>query len=151
MSVGDAITTHKKYIQPLAGSLKIGSPSVTNGAEQGKGLAWLSDFMAGCTGCQIDFVVVHWYSWDKPEDFKAYMKKVHDKFNKPVWVTEFGTTQGDAAKFLAQVLPWMDAQSWIERYSWHMAAPTTGDMSFLLNAAGDGLSETGKAFATTSS
>jgi hypothetical protein len=151
MSVNDAITTHKKYIQPLAGKLKIGSPSVTTGAEEGKGLNWLSDFMAGCSGCQIDFVTVHWYSWDKPDDFKAYMKNVHDTYKKPVWITEFGVTEGDADQFLTKVLPWLDAQDWIERYSWHMAAPTTGAMKFLVNPAGDALSTTGTVFATTPS
>jgi hypothetical protein len=152
MSLSDAISAHKQYIQPLAGSLKIGSPAVTNGGDEGKGLSFLSQFMAGCDGCQIDFVVVHWYSWDKPADFKSYMKGVHDTYKKPVWITEFGVTEGDADKFLADVLPWLDSQDWIERYAWHMAAPTSGDgLKFLVDPSGNSLSSTGQVFATTSS
>lgn len=150
MSVSDAVTAHKKYIQPLAGKLKIGSPAVTNGDGEAKGINWLKSFMSGCSDCQIDFVVAHYYAWDKAEDFKNYLIKFHKTFNKPVWVTEFGVTEGNAPAFLKEVMPWMDKQDWIERYAWHMAAPTTGEggLKFLLNESGSGLNEVGTAFAS---
>ncbi|KAF1932016.1 glycoside hydrolase family 128 protein [Didymella exigua CBS 183.55] len=150
MSVSDAVTAHKQYIQPLAGSLKIGSPAVTNGDGDAKGINWLKSFMSQCSGCQIDFVVAHYYAWDKAADFKSYLTKFHETFNKPVWVTEFGVTEGDAPAFLKEVLPWMDQQSWIEKYAWHMAAPTTneGGLKFLLNEAGSALNDVGAAFAS---
>lgn len=150
MSVSDAVTAHKQYIQPLAGSLRIGSPAVTNGDGDAKGINWLKSFMSQCSNCQIDFVVAHYYAWDKADDFKAYLQKFHDTFNKPVWVTEFGVTEGDAPAFLKEILPWMDQQSWIERYAWHMAAPTTdaGGLKFLLNEAGNALNDVGSAFAS---
>lgn len=150
MSVMDAVIAHKKFIQPLAGTLKIGSPAVTNGVGEAKGISWLKSFMTACSDCKIDFVVAHYYAWDKPEDFKAYLIKFHQTFNKPVWVTEFAVNEGNAPAFLREVLPWMDQQSWIERYAWHMAAPNMGPdgIQFLLNEAGSALNEVGVAFAS---
>lgn len=150
MNVDDAVKAHKEHIQPLAGDLKIGSPAVTNGDGADKGINWLKQFMAGCADCQIDYVVAHYYAWDKAQDFKDYLENFHKTFNKPVWVTEFGVTEGDAPKFLKEVMPWMDSQDWIERYAWHMAAPTTGEggLKFLVNEAGNALNDVGQAFAS---
>ncbi|RMZ66705.1 TIR2 Cold shock induced [Pyrenophora seminiperda CCB06] len=148
MDVASAVATHQAFIQPLAAQgLRIGSPAVTNGNEPGKGMEWLKNFVSSCSGCQLDFVVTHYYAWDKAEDFKTYLQKFHATFNKPVWVTEFGVTSGDADEFLRQVLPWMDAQPWIERYAYHMVAPAT-NTKFLINANGQGLSSTGQVYAS---
>jgi hypothetical protein len=147
IDVPTAVATHKQFIQPLAAQgLRIGSPSVTNANEPNKGINWLKNFMNSCNGCQIDFVVAHYYAWDKVEDFKNYLTKFHDTFNKPVWVTEFGVTSGNADEFLKQVLPWLDAQPWIERYAYHMVAPST-DQKFLISADGQSLSSLGNIFA----
>ncbi|KAF1839974.1 glycoside hydrolase family 128 protein [Cucurbitaria berberidis CBS 394.84] len=148
MAVGDAVAAYRKYIQPLAKQgLRLGSPAVTNGNEANKGINWLKQFVAGCSDCQIDFVVAHYYAWDKAEDFKNYLKNFHQTFNKPLWVTEFGVTEGNADAFLAQVLPWLDSQDWIERYAYHMVAPSSGSQ-WLINAAGSGLSSTGQVYAS---
>ncbi|KAL6711899.1 hypothetical protein ACN47E_002942 [Coniothyrium glycines] len=146
--LADAVAAHKQYIQPLASQgLRIGSPAVTNGNTADKGISYLKNFIAGCTGCQIDFVVAHYYAWDKAEDFKNYLTTFHQTFNKPVWVTEFGVTEGNAAEFLTQVLPWLDSQDWIERYAYFMVAPQN-DQQLLINANGQGLSSVGQVYAT---
>lgn len=152
MSVEDAITAHKKFIEkPFAGKgLKIGSPSVTNADDPNKGINYLRKFMDGCKECQIDFVVAHYYAWDKVDDFKNYLIKFHNEFdNKPVWVTEFGINpgEGDVNAFLKEVLPWMDQQPWIHRYAYHMAAPDVEGKSYLVNAAGNALTSTGVTYA----
>jgi len=149
MDVGTAVAAYRQYIQPLAEQgLKLGSPAVTNGNEAGKGMNWLKSFVDSCSDCQIDFVVTHYYAWAKAEDFKTYLKTFHTTFGKPVWVTEFGVTEGNADEFLKEVLPWLDAQDWIERYAYHMVAPASGSQ-FLINSAGTGLSTTGQVYATT--
>ena len=151
MPVDQAIAAHKKFIdQPLRGKgLKIGSPSVTNADEPNKGINYLKQFMAGCSDCQIDFVVAHYYAWDKVDDFKNYLTKFHKTFNKPVWVTEFGINpgQGDVNAFLKEVLPWMDQTEWIHRYAYHMAAPDVEGKSYLVNAAGNALTSAGVTYA----
>lgn len=147
MDVATAVATHLKLIQPLASQgLRIGSPAVTNGNEPGKGIEWLKSFMQLCIGCQVDFAVTHYYAWAKPQDFKDYLNKFHDTFNLPVWVSEFGVTEGDAAEFLKEVLPWLDAQPWIERYAYHMVAPSDANQ-YLITPDGSGLSSAGQVFA----
>lgn len=149
--VDDAVKAHKKYIQPLAGQgLKIGSPAVTNGNEPNKGINYLKQFIAQCSDCQIDFVVAHYYAWANADDFKNYLTKFHETFNKPVWVTEFGVNpgEGDADAFLKEVLPWLDSTEWIGRYAYHMAAPDVEGKSYLVNSAGNGLTKPGQTYAT---
>jgi hypothetical protein len=151
MPVDQAIAAHRQYIQPLAGSgLQIGSPAVTNGNEPNKGIEYLKQFMAGCSDCQIDFVVAHYYAWANVEDFKNYLIKFHQTFNKPVWLTEFGVNpgEGDVNAFLKDALRWMDQTEWIHRYAYHMTAPDVEGKSYLVNAAGNGLTSTGVTYAT---
>lgn len=151
MAVSDAVAAYKQYIQPLAKQgLRLGSPAVTNGAGANVGINWLKQFISGCgSDCTIDFVVAHYYAWDHADDFKTYLTTFHQTFNKPVWVTEFGVTSGDADAFLKEVLPWLDAQDWIERYAYHMVAPATSGSQWLINEAGNGLSSTGQVYAST--
>ncbi len=150
MPVSAAVAAHQQYIQPLAAQgLKIGSPAVTNGDSANMGIGYLQQFMNGCSGCQIDFVVAHYYAPADASAFQAYLTKFHQTFNKPVWVTEFGVTSGDANAFLQQVLPWMDSQDWIQRYAYQQTAPATGSDQWLINAAGNGLSSTGQVYAST--
>jgi hypothetical protein len=153
MTVDQAVSAHKQYIQqPLANSgLKIGSPAVTNGPEKNKGIDYLQQFMAGCSDCQIDFVVAHYYASANVADFKNYLTKFHDTFKKPVWVTEFGINpgQGDVNAFLKEVLPWMDSTEWIHRYAYHMAAPDVEGKAYLVNSAGNGLTSAGVTYATS--
>jgi len=147
-----AVEAHKRLIQqPFAGKgLRIGSPSVTNGGEDNKGIGYLTKFMKKCTDCQIDFVVAHYYGTDNADTFITYLKKFHDAFQKPVWVTEFGVNpnQGDADAFLKAVLPFLETTSWIERYAYHMVAPDVENKSYLVKADGSGLSKFGATYAS---
>ncbi|KAJ9648765.1 hypothetical protein H2199_000678 [Coniosporium tulheliwenetii] len=125
MAPAVAAAAYKTHMQPFAGKAKLGSPAVTNGGGD-MGLTWLSNFMSACSGCTIDFVAVHWYdSVNNVEYFKNHITSAHTKTGKPVWLTEFGTIDGsDAqkAEFLRKVLPWLDAQDWIERYAYFMVS-----------------------------
>ena len=58
---------------------------------------YLKDFFAACTGCQVDYVAVHWYNCDLPS-LRAYLEGNLDaggglqgfvQFGKPIWLTEF--------------------------------------------------------------
>lgn len=150
MAVGDAVNAWNQYIQPLAAQgLKLGSPAVTNGVTANMGMNWLNQFIAACQGCQFDFMVTHYYAPADVDAFKSYITQFYQTYNKPIWITEFGVTSGDADSFLQQVLPWMDSQSWIVRYAYQMTAPSTGSNQWLLNAGGNGLSSTGQVYAST--
>src|SRR4051812_33205769 len=150
--IGRTVSAHKQWVQPLAKKypdLRLSAPAVTNGKKSANGTAmgvdYLKGFLQGCKDCKIDFVVAHWY--DKANNvqyFKNHMKEVFEASGrKPLWITEFGVTEGDAVAFLKQVLPWMDQQEWIWRYAYQWAAK-----GVMVNAAGNGLTSLGHTFAT---
>lgn len=111
---------------------------------------WTQYFMGNCTGCHFDYAAIHYYQDCFPTSgasgsdwFIANVTNAHQTLNLPIWITEFQCYGTDAqqAQFLQAVLPWLDAQSWVERYAYFGVFP-----GFLLNAAGTGLSESGKAY-----
>lgn len=54
----DAAALWMQFIQPLKqNGLRLGGPAVT-AAPSGK--PWLTDFMAECSNCTIDFLPLHW-------------------------------------------------------------------------------------------
>lgn len=122
--------TYMNPIKTADSSARLGAPAVTNGQNAAKtlGLDFLGSFMQSCgSSCQIDFVPIHWYSAllsTTVDDFKTHLQSAHTLTNKPVWVTEFGLTgssDADIQSFMEAVLPWMDSQDWVERYSYYMA------------------------------
>lgn len=127
MQPGDAATAYKSYITDLFGSsgVTLGSPAVTNGGGD-MGLTWLSSFLGSCSDCNIGFVALHWYdSYANTDYFKQHITQAHEQTGLPVWVTEFGTTDGSDEQisgFLEEVMPWMDEQSFVERYAYFMAS-----------------------------
>lgn len=147
MDVASSVKAWKAYMQPFAGKALLGSPAVTNGGAP-YGLTWLSNFIDQCTGCQIDFIVIHWYSnkWAGANYFKSQVEAARQVANgRPIWVTEFGLdysdgtyTDADVQAFLEEVMPWMDEQSDVHRYAYFM---DTNNM--LMNSAGTGMSDTG--------
>lgn len=75
--VGTAVQMWKADINPLASSgIRLGSPAVTSADS---GLQWLSDFLAQCSGCTVDFLAVHWYG-EGAANFILYLQKVHSRF-----------------------------------------------------------------------
>jgi beta-mannanase len=45
---------------------------------------------------------------------------VYQKFNKPVWLTEFGASGSDEqqAAFLNVMVPWLNQQKFVARYAY---------------------------------
>lgn len=126
LSPAAAAAAYATYMEPFAGKAKLGAPAVTNGAGA-TGLDWLAAFLIECSDCTIDFIPIHWYSGsDEAAYFKEQVANATSVGgNKPVWVTEFGCTDGsdaDISSFLEEVMPWMDEQSYVERYSYFMVA-----------------------------
>lgn len=146
MQMSDAVKAWKKYMEPFAGKALLGSPAVTNGGSP-MGLTWLSNFMGNCTGCHIDFINIHWYSnkWAGANYFKQQVQAAHEMSGgRPVWITEFGLdsstayTNAELQSFLEEVMDWMDAQPYVQRYAYFM--DTT---NMLMNSDGSGMSDTG--------
>lgn len=136
MDVSTAVDNYKQWIQPYAGNIRLGSPAVTNGVGDNIGKSWLQNFMDSCTGCQVDFIALHWYGdVNSPQSFKDYIESCWEQFQRPIWVTEFGVNSGSEDQitdFLSQILPWLDGREYVERYAYFMARNTGSP--FLLNS-----------------
>ncbi|KAF2807708.1 uncharacterized protein BDZ99DRAFT_392158, partial [Mytilinidion resinicola] len=123
-----AAAKHIVYMNPVkAAGGRVASPSVTNGdATQGYGLGYLKAWDIECAGqCDYDVVNIHWYdSATNIQYFKDHVTEAHTQSGKPVWLTEFAATGSDdqVATFLKTVLPWLDEQPFVEKYSYYMVA-----------------------------
>ncbi|KAF2398510.1 hypothetical protein EJ06DRAFT_455054, partial [Trichodelitschia bisporula] len=118
-----AAHAYLEYIDAYSGYAKLGAPAITNSGPPG-GITWLQQFLEACSGCQIDFIPCHWYGGADTTAFKNHITDVYNAGSqRPVWITEFAAdgTEDQVLAFLGEVLPWMDAQPWIERYAyfWH--------------------------------
>ncbi|KAF2817457.1 uncharacterized protein BDZ99DRAFT_457194 [Mytilinidion resinicola] len=156
-NVATAVAAHKQWVQPLAAKygngIRIGAPSVTNGVKDATtgsvmGLPWLQQFIAQCTGCRLDFIVVHWY--DSATNIAYFKQHLNDAYaaggGRPVYVTEFAPTSGTDAQiqqFLKDAMAFMDSTSWVQWYSYFMTAEGN-----LVNDAGNGLSTLGQIYNT---
>ena len=104
---------------------------------------WLKDFFAACTGCQVDYIAVHWYNCDLPS-LEAYLYgsstlEGFTQFGKPIWLTEFACgmnnpSVADQQAYMAVAIPWLEASPHVYRYSWFSAAPIPS--SQLMNSDG---------------
>ncbi|KAF2102108.1 hypothetical protein NA57DRAFT_35512, partial [Rhizodiscina lignyota] len=147
LSPDDAAEGFKTYMMPFANSgVQLGSPAVTNGGAP-MGLTWMGNFLDSCgDDCQVDFICLHWYdSYSNVAYFKSYLEGAWNQFKKPLWITEFGTTDGtddQIASFLEEVLPWMDSQDYIQKYAFFMASD--GKL-----VSGTELSDYGSVYATS--
>jgi len=110
----------KEYLDPLADQgYTLMSPACTNGPS---GIAWYKSFFAGCTGCRIHAMAVHYYGTDATQMIN-YLIELHNTFNRPIWVTEFAcqdfsyrTKCPSAYEFLSTVKKFMDNTDWVEAY-----------------------------------
>ncbi|GAB4813331.1 hypothetical protein N2152v2_000377 [Parachlorella kessleri] len=115
--------------------LKLGSPSASTCSQDcvtTSPFDWWDRFFAACQGCKVDFMVTNVYSCDK-EAAMAYIRQIR-MYGKPIWVTEFTcpSTQGNVtlqADFLTAMLSELDADDWVQRYSW--LGPLTADYSWI--------------------
>ncbi|GJE93989.1 glycoside hydrolase family 128 protein [Phanerochaete sordida] len=118
-----AAAAWRQWMEPFAGKAKLVSPAITNGGAP-MGTAWLDSFLEECSDCTIDCIAMHIYdSATNIAYYQSYISNMASKYNKPVWVTEFGAsgTTAQQTSFLQTMLPWLDAQKGVERYAYFMA------------------------------
>ena len=83
LNVADAVTVHKKYMQPYYGTVQLGTPAVTNGGGA-TGLAYLEAFVEACTGCSFNFVNVHHYLQRSDVNTTQYAQALKDYIDTDV-------------------------------------------------------------------
>jgi hypothetical protein len=116
----------------LASGLRVGSPAPSDG-----GLGWLYEFIdkADAAKLRVDFVAVHYYrAVNSPGDAKGaadqfyrFLKGVHDRVKRPLWVTEWNnganwTTAPDPniaqqKDAIREMIKMLDDTPFVERYA----------------------------------
>lgn len=146
-SASQAASYYQTYITPYSGKAKLISPAVTSSTTAGLGLSWFKEFMSDCSSCGISGLAVHWYG-NTADEFKSFVQQAISTATSyglsEVWVTEFALSSdaggvADAAAtatFLQSVLPWLDAQNNVTRYSYFMCAENYLLTNNALNQAG---------------
>ncbi|CAI7631626.1 unnamed protein product [Penicillium glandicola] len=147
MTPAEAAAYYLTYITPWSGDAKLISPAVTSSTETGVGLDWFESFIGDCSDCGITGLAVHWYG-DDADDFKTFVTNAVDTASTygltEVWITEFALSvdvNGSAdlattTAFLDEVIPWLDEQTGVTRYSYFMCAEDYLLTSGSLNDAG---------------
>src|SRR6202012_5614458 len=104
MTVSQALSL---WPQREATGMTLGSPAVAaNGATPG---SWLDQFMSGAAarGDRVDFITLHWYGSDfstgaAVSQLDSYLQGVYARYQKPIWLTEFGLANFGTGQFPAE-------------------------------------------------
>jgi hypothetical protein len=133
LTVEQALNTYPKL---LASGLRIGAPGVENvqynvTKDSFNDVAWIQQFMDSCVvrGYRVDFIPAHDYVRRSKSNFIERFKGLHDRYNLPIWVTEYNygnpnmgsenlpVEQGYTnIKGLTEALEEAD---FVERYNWY--------------------------------
>jgi hypothetical protein len=131
MTVEDALALWPKLMEA---ELPLVSPACAN--VEGE---WMEAFMEGVEkkGCRVDYIAIHYYGGADPAAFLNKLERVHKKYKRPLWITEFAVADWKAnelsenrfsideiKKFMREVLPKLDRLDYVHRYAWFSASPT---------------------------
>jgi hypothetical protein len=128
---------------------------------------WMDEFVSLVGTDAFDYTAVHAYGG--LEVTKTICTNFHEKYGKPVWLTEFcywpdeGNSNSTVAAdtqiyFMMQTVEWLEKTDWIYRYAWFKAigdssASTGPNYGLLLSGKGENereLSEQGKVYVNLS-
>jgi hypothetical protein len=124
---------------------RLSSPAPSS---DGKGMAWLDAFMkeADKRKLRVDFIAIHWYRSADPADFEGFLKELHRKYRRPIWVTEFNgwkVSDREHERFLKGALRALSRLSFVERYAYFTWKPGTPGSLFKADGS---LSELGELY-----
>lgn len=125
MSVDEAV-----QLWPLLQTtkLRLGSPATV-----GPTSPWLDKFMLRVKRekLRVDFMTMHCYAWPKSDSFLRKVAELHEKYERPVWVTEYAVADWNASKtrrneysrkqvetFMRETVAGMRKMPYVERFAW---------------------------------
>jgi hypothetical protein len=115
---------------------------------------WLSKFFAACTGCQVDYVAMHWYACTKSA-LTSTVAKYEQQFGKQLWVTEFScldtssdVTDAFELSYMKDAVAALEADPMVFRYSWFTGRSTGSPPISVLGADGGVLTPLGEQYVT---
>jgi hypothetical protein len=111
--------------------LRLGSPGCVHPDNE-----WMKEFMkqADERNLRVDFVAVHDYGGPNARALVNKLKRIHEMYGRPVWITEFGVGDWQAKsvqehrhspekvlEFMQELLPELDKLDFVEKYAWFPA------------------------------
>lgn len=129
MSVGTAI---KLWPQLEQSGLKLGSPAPVQALGD-----WLKKFMdqAAAKDLRVDFVTMHSYAPPNADSFLKSVQQLHERYGKPVWITEFAVADWKATAkspsrfsereilaFMRETVDGLRQMPFVERFAWKTRA-----------------------------
>jgi hypothetical protein len=140
-----------------ARGMKIVSPAVNycgSPCNETDPFMWLQKFFAACTGCQVDYVAMHWYACTKAA-LTSTLAKYEQQFGKPLWVTEFSCLDekdkvNDAGEllYMQDAVAALEADPMVFRYAWFTGRFTSSPPVNLLTPTSGQLTPLGQKYVT---
>jgi hypothetical protein len=152
MSVDEAV---RYWPQLEQSGLRLGAPAPARALGD-----WLKRFMeqAATKDLRVDFMTMHSYTSPNAESFLNRVQRMHDLYEKPIWVTEYAVADWNASasspsrykeseimKFMQETVAGLREMPFVERYAWKtrehgdpvMGASAIFDSSGSLSATGE--------------
>lgn len=117
---------------------------------------WMDEFVALVGKDAFDFTAIHFYGG--LGGMKDLATRFHDKYGKPVWITEFCYWPGEMGDVsvasqlssMVETVEWLEKTEWVYRYAWFKATEDSR-ANFKLIESGKGedprtLTELGKVY-----
>lgn len=119
---------HWKVIQRKARGKILVSPAVGQCATCNyKPIDWLDEFFKLCRNCRIHHIATHSYHCNS-NDTMSYLEQLWNRYQKPIWLTEFACPQDNSAEhqlqYMKEILPRLEAAHYVFRYSWFVSRNT---------------------------
>ena len=110
--------------------------------------AWLDAFFDACTGCQVDYIAIHWYACTVGA--LEWYVGLFDKYELPVWITEIACWEGtptlnDQIGYLIGAVDFMEQDPRVFRYAW-FSGRSNGPYNSLLAAQSGVLTPLGELY-----
>lgn len=156
ISVSKAISLWPQLEKP---GLRLGAPVTIKPDAK-----WLDQFLtkAESKGLRVDFLPIHIYGWPNADDFLGKVAEAHEKYQLPIWVTEFGVadfkattkkpnrySRAQVRTFMTETVAGMREMPFVERFAWKTRAASDRKMgtSALFDADG-ALTSVGRLYAS---
>ncbi|MGO4803848.1 glycosyl hydrolase [Arthrobacter sp. 2MCAF15] len=122
----------KLWPQLERSGLRLGSPSPVQALGD-----WLKKFMDGAAAkdLRVDFVTMHHYAGPRADSFLKTVQKLHERYGKPVWITEFAVadwkataksptryTEKEILAFMSESVAGLREMPFVERFAWKTRA-----------------------------
>jgi hypothetical protein len=82
-------------------------------------------------GLRVDFMTMHRYAWPKADEFLTKVTELHERYGKPIWVTEYAVADWNATStrpsvysraqtedFMRATVAGLRAMPFVERFAW---------------------------------